>query len=181
MTTRPLDPRRLDVAALAADAAAVEGHWPLAGFPRLAEGEAMQDGELRWSARGKLRLVAGAAPETWLHLGARARLWRDCQRCLQPVALDLEIDRAIRFVADEASAQALDAESDDDVLALPRRLDLHELVEDELLLALPIVPMHERCPVALPGTVGKDFVAAEAAPPAHPFAALAALKRGPKD
>ena len=37
----------------------------------------------------------------------------------------------------------IDPDSEDDVLALPRRLDLHTLVEDELLLGLPLVPMHE--------------------------------------
>jgi uncharacterized protein len=67
------------------------------------------------------------------------------------------------------------------VLALPRWLDLHELVEDELLLALPLVPMHGRCPQALPMAVGVEALetAAEAAP--RPFAALAGLKRCTKD
>ena len=32
------------------------------------------------------------------------------------------------------------------MLALSRALDLRELVEDELLLALPLVPRHEVCP-----------------------------------
>ncbi len=119
--------------------------------------------------------MPGARAEIWLHLTARACVWRDCQRCLQPVALALDLARALRFVADEATAEALDAESEDDVLALPRYLDLHELVEDELLLALPLVPMHMQCPQALPTSV--DFDAGdELAAPAHPFAALAALQ-----
>ena len=97
-------------------------------------------------------------------------------RCLQPVALDLEVLRPLRFVADETTAAALDADSDDDVLVASRNLDLHELVEDELLLALPLVPKHERCQRNLPMAVGD--VAAEPAP--NPFAALAALKRDGK-
>jgi uncharacterized protein len=36
------------------------------------------------------------------------------------------------------------------VLALEPALDLKELVEDELLLALPLVPRHEVCPEPLP-------------------------------
>lgn len=174
------DPRRLDMAAAAADALALEGRWPLAGFERLIEGAAY-DGDVAWSARGQSRPVAGGAPEIWLHLAAQARVWRDCQRCLQPVALDLAVQRAFRFVADEATAEALDAESEDDVLALPRRLDLHELVEDELLLALPLVPMHERCPATLPLPAGDDT--AETEPVLKPFAGLAGLaglKRGGK-
>ena len=65
-------------------------------------------------------------------------------------------------------------DSEDDVLALTRALDLRELVEDELLLALPIVPRHEVCPEPLPQPAD-DAAPAEPAP--HPFAALAALKR----
>lgn len=175
MTSRKPDPRRLDVAAAAADAMRLEGRWPLAGFERLLDG-VTQDGDVHWSVRGEQRALPGARAETWLHLTVQARVWRDCQRCLQPVALDLDLARALRFVADEATAEALDAESEDDVLALPRYLDLHELVEDELLLALPLVPMHESCPQSLPTSAGFDPGDALAEPAANPFAALAALQ-----
>ena len=70
-----------------------------------------------------------------------------------------------------AEAAQLDEHSEDDVLALPQRLDLHELLEDELILALPIVPRHGVCPQALPLAAVPE---AEAAP--NPFAALAALR-----
>ena len=179
MKPRQPDPRKLDVAAAANEALTIEGHWPLVGFERLTE-DANQDGMVAWSASGQLRHEAVGESQTWLHLAARARVWRDCQRCLQPVALDLEIARAFRFVADEAVAEALDAQSEDDVLALPRWLDLHELVEDELLLALPLVPMHRQCPKALPMAAGLEALepAADAAP--RPFAVLAGFKRGTK-
>jgi len=59
------------------------------------------------------------------------------------------------------------------VLALPRVLDLRELIEDELLLAEPLVPLHDVCPDPLPSPTDDDAeLAAE-----HPFAALGALKR----
>jgi uncharacterized protein len=174
MKQHPPDPRRLDVAAAAAAALQLEGRWPVAGFERLADGMP-QDTDVAWSVRGQLRPVPGAEAEVWLHLVARARVWRDCQRFLQPVALELELSRPLRFVADEATAAALDAESEDDVLVASRSLDLHELVEDELLLALPLVPMHDRCPRPLPMAAGD--AATEPAP--NPFAALAVLKRGP--
>jgi uncharacterized protein len=48
-------------------------------------------------------------------------------------------------------------------------------VEDELLLALPIVPMHERCPMPLP-MAADEAPATEETDRPHPFAALAALK-----
>ena len=67
----------------------------------------------------------------------------------------------------------MDAESEDDVLAISRSLDVPELLEDELLLALPLVPRHEVCPEPLPVP---EEAPEEKAP--HPFAALAALKKG---
>jgi uncharacterized protein len=67
------------------------------------------------------------------------------------------------------------------VLALTRHLDALELVEDELLLSLPLVPRHEVCPQPLPVTTAElpeDEDGDEERP--NPFAALAALKgRGP--
>ena len=179
MKPRQPDPRKLDVAAAANEALALEGQWPLIGFERLIEGS-NQDGAVTWSASGQLRREPGGEAQTWLHLAAQARVWRDCQRCLQPVALDLQVARAFRFVADEATAEALDAQSEDDVLALPRWLDLHELVEDELLLALPLVPMHGQCPQALPMAVGLEALETATESASRPFAALAGLKRGTK-
>ncbi len=172
MKTRAHDPLRLDVAAAAADRAVLSGAWPLAALQRL---HSSGDGDLavQWQARFEQRKVAGeAAPQVWLRLQARASVARECQRCLQPVLLALAVDRDFRFVPTEDEAAALDAHSDDDVLAAPGRFDLRGLVEDELLLALPLVPKHEQCPT--------DWRPAPAAPePArqHPFAALAALRR----
>ncbi len=179
MKSRPHDPRRLDLAAAAREGATLEGRWPLAGFGRLLEPGLVSDADVAWSARVEARPVAGGEPEIWLHLRAEAVVLRECQRCLQPVALPLRVDRRFLFVDGEEQAAALDADAEEDVLALPRSLDLHELVEDELLLALPLVPRHEACPQPLPMTVPSGEGAEDdAQAPAHPFAALAALKAG---
>lgn len=72
-------------------------------------------------------------------------------------------------------AEALD-NSDDDVLALTHELDVHALIEDELLMAIPLIPRHDAMPRTRP-LVSSDagFDAAQADQP-HPFAGLAALK-----
>jgi uncharacterized protein len=62
------------------------------------------------------------------------------------------------------------------VMASTRSLDLHQLAEDELLLALPLVPRHEACPQPLPPPAVHPPADSDAA--THPFAALATLKRG---
>ncbi|MDT7834510.1 YceD family protein [Aquabacterium sp. OR-4] len=177
---RQHDPLRLDVAAFAADGGALAGQWPGDSLVRLAESQSPpQDvplGEVRWQVQGERRAVAGGEAELWLALSADTRVWLSCQRCLQPFEVPLALARRIRFVRGEAQAEALDAEIDDDVLALSRSIDLRELVEDELLLALPLVPRHSQCPMPLP--MAADAASADDAPAerANPFAVLQSLK-----
>lgn len=177
---RPHDALRLDVSAFIADSAQLAGSWPGASLQRLAESQTPpQDTALPaadWQAQGRRVAVAGGDAELWLHLQARATVWLTCQRCLQPFSVPLEIDRRLRFVRGEAQAEALDAEIEDDVLALSKSLDLRELIEDELLLALPIVPRHDLCPQPLPVPLA-EAPAPDAVPEReNPFAALQRLK-----
>jgi uncharacterized protein len=170
MKDRSLDPRQLDVTRLAETGTAVEGVWTAADLPRLVPDAPLEgDGSVGWRVRGERRLPADGAPQDWLHLGASARVVQVCQRCLQPMVLTLDVDRWIRFVADESLAEQLDEDSEDDVFALPTRgLDLLTLVEDELILALPIVPRHEACP--------QPLELPPEAPPTNPFQVLERLR-----
>ena len=172
------DPRALELLAFCRSGATLQGAWPQAGMARLAGSLAAPgDGDVAWSASGQLRPVPGGEAEVWLHLTASTTVLLECQRCLQPMSQALLLDRAFRFVRGEAEAARLDEELEDDVLELPPRLDLQALVEDELILALPLVPRHEHCPAPLPLAAQAEVgEVAEAAPP-NPFAALAALRR----
>jgi uncharacterized protein len=152
----------------------------LAKFPRLLDEAAGASGDraVHWRAEGALRLVAGV-PQTWLHLEVQAALPSTCQRCLEPVDLALSVDRWFRFVADEATADAEDEEAEEDVLVLDPQFDLLALIEDELLMAMPLVPRHDVCPTAVPMEhVDPGFEDAQQAKP-NPFNALAGLKIGP--
>ncbi len=180
MATRELDPLRLDVQAFAKDAAEVSGHWPVRMFERLApsthaDAPPAAADEVVWSACGEQRSARGTPAQNWLHLKATTQVRLECQRCLEPVEAPLGIDRWFRFVAGEDAAAQMDADSEEDVLALPRALNLRDLLEDELLLALPLVPLHEVCPAPL-GALGDAPDVVRDRP--NPFAALAALKRG---
>jgi len=173
MSTRVFHPDTLNVAAFAKEAGELSGSWPLAALTRLAASAvAGQHALVPWRARGERRVGHGGDAQIWLHVHAQTRLALQCQRCLQPVHEDLVVERAFLFVHGEDAAAQLDAESEDDVLALTRALDLRELLEDELLLALPLVPRHDVCPQPLP--VPRGDVVDDEVP--HPFAALAALK-----
>ena len=178
MAARPHDPLRLDIEAFAAEGARLEGRWPLADFRRIGESVATDaplgehDG-VRWEVGGERVALRGGAHETWLQLSADCDVWLQCQRCLGPVRVPLSVRRRIRFVDGEDAAAELDASSEDDVLASSRALDLRGLIEDELLLAMPLVPLHEVCPEPLSILVEAD----SAAEKPNPFAVLAALKR----
>jgi uncharacterized protein len=176
MKERSLAPAALDVAALCKQGGRLHGLWPLAQMARLAESFcAAPDGSASWSAVGAARPVAGGEAELWLQLQAKAEVPLQCQRCLQLMTEPLAVDRRFRFVRSEDEAAALDEESDDDVLALPARLDLLALLEDELILALPIVPRHAVCPEPLPLPAEEP----DEEPAPHPFAALAGLRGKP--
>jgi uncharacterized protein len=169
------------MAAFAASDGELSGEVPLDGLGRLAEsvlGVEPPGAAIHWQAEGRLRPVTGGEAETWLHLSSQACVSVRCQRCLQPMAAPLDVDRWIRFVREAAQAEALDAELEDDVLELPRQLDLHELVEDELLLALPLVPRHDVCPEPLPLGSGPELDVPDRP---NPFAALQQLKKSKPD
>lgn len=179
-----LDLHRLDVAALAQRQALLAGCDALTDYPRLAdlarapEGPAGAPAEVAWQARGEHRRGSDGVSYPALHLRADARVALTCQRCLGEVQVPLQVDRHFLFAADEARAAALDETNEDDVLALERAFDLHALIEDELLLALPLVPRHAHCPDEVPLSAQDPGFDAAMADKAQPFAALAALKNG---
>lgn len=184
MKPRSFDPLKLDVEAFAREGASLEGEWPATSLPRLAESAAPESDPAQWppvvwSAHGELRTPKGGAAQVWMEVSAEAQVSLTCQRCLKPVSEDLAVSRWFRFVKDEDQAAELDMDSDDDVLALARNLNLRELAEDELLLELPVVPRHEECPEPLPhANVEEDELVEEEEARPNPFAALAALKKG---
>jgi uncharacterized protein len=108
---------------------------------------------------GKLYLLVEVAGE--LHL--------KCQRCLEPLAFPLDIESRILLVPPGAPwpDEGLEDDAADAIEALADQ-PVASLIEEEVLLALPVVPRHESC--ALPAGSDQDRLAAS------PFAALARLK-----
>ena len=175
------NPDRLDVRAFAQAGADLQADDSMTRFERLVAEAHADDGlpvlgSVSWQARGEMRAGAsGGAPAVWLHLQAEASVPLTCQRCLGPVETPLSVDRWFRFVADEATADAEDEDSEEDVLVFQPAFNLVELIEDELIMALPLVPMHEVCPTALPTSAGPVIEDAPARP--NPFAVLQQIKK----
>ena len=177
--TKEHSPDRLDVKAFAQAGAHLSGHDTLLRYQRLAEEARGLHPDLRvdWSADGAIRSTHGLGAEVWLHLKADATVPLICQRCLQPVDVPLQVEREFRFVADEATAEALDDDCEEDLLALRRDFNLRELIEDELLMELPLVPMHEVCPAVVPMASSDEDFEQAVTEKTNPFAVLAGLRK----
>jgi uncharacterized protein len=99
-----------------------------------------------------------------------ATLWQVCQRCLQPVAVAVDADLRLVVVQGLDEAANLDDHLDP-LMAAAGGVNIRDLVEDELLLALPDVARHADC-----SAWRDDDETISAEPKANPFSILQKLK-----
>ena len=132
---------------------------------------------VNWQANAELRAGAGAEANIWLHLQAAVTLPLTCQRCMGTVNTPVTVDQWYRFVATEEIAMAEDDQSEEDLLVMAPQFDLLAVLEDELLMALPLVPMHDQCPVTPVLAAGDIELLNAATDKPNPFAVLAQLKK----
>jgi uncharacterized protein len=177
---KKLDPQHLDMVSFARDAISLKGEGHLADWLRLADeryGDVLPAGPVVWHLQGRSVPQPDGVDQIWLDLKASVNLPMQCQRCLTPVLEPVEAERSFRFVADEATAAAMDDEAEEDILVISRDFDALALVEDELILSLPLVPLHDVCPETVPmSAVDPEFEVAAERP--NPFGVLAGLKTG---
>lgn len=169
-------PLRVDPRKMADRAAVLEDEIPLSSFARLTE--ALED------VQGQVHLRISFGRDEQRTVVAYSELdvvvKMVCQRCLDVVELPIHSASEYAIVNPEASTQHLPKSYD--VLEVGEDpLDLLALVEDELLLALPIVPLHASEDCQMLGSQdaepeGKD----ESSPASSPFSILAQLKRDSK-
>lgn len=80
------------------------------------------------------------AVQVELSVGGRIEL--DCQRCLEPLTVELAVHNKIWIVRDDAAARAIESSAEAIVSAPGEHLELAALVEDEALLGMPFSPCH---------------------------------------
>lgn len=166
----------VDSLRFAGEGARVAGRVALSRLPRLADQLLSTAGSLDCSVQGVTfdNLQAG---QPGLQVRVQGVLQMRCQRCLAEVDVACDVDRRLLLMAagaDEAAWPEEELESDDfDAIPASRELSLLSLVEDEVLLALPLVPRHADC--VLPGNAGAAGLQQESK--ASPFAVLADLKK----
>ena len=159
--------RITDAFRFAKEGRVLEGTLPLSALERLHDLLAVVEGEIIFRLEGS----RGARGEHLLQLVVTGTLPLACQRCLKAVPYDLDVDSLLELVPEGAELSQDELEDDTrDFLPVAKELEVAELVEDEILLALPVAPRHEKC--GLPG-------AADAGERINPFAALSGLKGKP--
>ncbi len=127
--------RPLDALGLARSAARVEREFQVAAFERLSDRLAEPAGTV--IARAEFGLQ-GHWPV--VRLAVTANLVLTCQRCLGPMQQKLSLESNLVFAEEGAPELPGGFEA---IGGDPRKLDLAALVEDELLLGLPLIPHHE--------------------------------------
>ena len=122
--------------------AAQQGVWPLGDLPRLRDMLASGAGEVAYVVEG----VRDERGRPALRLRVRGTLPLRCQRCLEALAFEAQTDETLVLAATQAEidAEPAGAHAPDRLLAA-EGMPLRDLIEDELILALPYAPRHEGC------------------------------------
>ncbi len=170
--------RTVDVFELARSGGRVAGEVAIAALPRLRASLASDRGLVAVVLVGLID--AQRRPAAVLEFSTEVELV--CDRCSAALAWPLHGRACFWFVLSEDELARLPVdEAEAEPLLGSARFDLHRLIEDELLLALPMSPRHPACPqpaVAEQPTRPED--APEQPVQRRPFAALAGLKGGAK-
>ena len=160
----------LEVDRLSRGAAALDFDVELAQLPRLSSRVELTGGAVRGTVRFG-RASGRAVADVTLEGAARMT----CQRCMQPMTLPLSGHVKVALLANAAEASTLE-DALEPMLAPEGRISVAELIEEEVLLSLPIVPMHEeggQCPS--PGAHSAASDAPTDAVTQRPFARLGEL------
>ena len=142
MSQPPAHQPSIDGFEFAAAGAKQQGVWPLSDFPRLRDMLAADAGEVAYEISG----VRDERGRPGLRLKVSGTLTLRCQRCLEPMAFEVQTDETLVLAATlaEIHDEPADALGPDRVVA-GKEMALRELIEDELILAVPYAPRHEGC------------------------------------
>ncbi len=130
-------PRRVDPLRLAQRGECLEGTLPLVDLARLREAASLAQGEV------VVELNFGIDDQgvRYLKGTASTQVTLECQRCLQPMEYPLEVGLSLGLVDSLAAGEGL-PEPYEPLLSDRRLVELSTVIEDELLLALPMIALH---------------------------------------
>lgn len=150
----------------ARDSRVLRGEVAVAGLGRLVDQLFDSSGSIVWALTGEL----GVDRKPRLRLTASGSLQLRCQRCLGGLEWPLALTSTLLLVPPGQPIPDEELEDDEqDAIEAVADMDVVALVEDEILLTLPIAPRHDDCDVPRPEGGGEKK---------SPFAVLAGLKTG---
>lgn len=161
------DDWHIDPATLTAKGRIFQGTLAPGDLPRVADLVASPEGELAYTITARLdgqrRKIVSCIIKGFASL--------TCQTTLEPFRYGIEVDDRLVLVDDEAGLPAIEAEGDDeDFMVADGPVDIRDLIEDAVILALPMIPRK-------PGLEAPNAKSREAEPAKEsPFAALRSLK-----
>ena len=137
MLHRPL----IDALDFARSGGRLSGDWPVADFPRL-QGAVQPGSVLHYELEG----VPEERGRPALRLRVAGKLQLTCQRCLGALEHPLRVDALLLLFGSEGEIDAIpvDAEAPDGIVAAGE-MAVRDLIEEEVLLAIPYAPRHEEC------------------------------------
>lgn len=168
-------PERIDAWRTVAARRIYAGTLPLSSMPRLVGLLADAQGECSFELAFE-RDKFGVAS---IDLKAKARLPLVCQRTLARFELPVEVDQRLGLVSDERDEAALPPECEAVLVPEDGMLDPSVLIEDELILAVPVVPIDPALPEegAVWCSQEPPLLEEDQEQMPNPFAALARLKQ----
>ena len=145
----------------------MEGTFTPADLERLEDSLADDRGELSYRITARLDPRRGKVVSCIIE----GFVFLTCQTSLEPFRHDVSIEERLVLVESESQLPPVEEESEtEDYLVADEPLDIRDLVEDAVLLALPMVP--RKPGLEAPRQDREDAVRKES-----PFAALASLKK----
>ena len=169
-------PVHIDPLRMAETGRLLEGEYSIAEMDRL------QDSLFDSSGKVAVSLEFGIDAEGIRYMKGRlqSELTLECQRCLQAMQAPIDANFALGLVRSHDAAELLPSHYEPLLVESDAHF-LRDIIEDELLLALPLVAKHDQSQCidvnaqATDATQRKDDDSGESEK-ANPFAALAALK-----
>ena len=149
------------------------GTASLAQLARVTDRLARDDGEV--SFRVRFELNTEGRPQARVEVAARP--WQRCQRSLEPYQAEVSGESTVGLTADPDDAARMPGDREP-YLMQSARVHLLDLVEEELLLALPLVPVNPDARLPASASAGETVRSDEEE---NPFAALDALRSKPGD
>ncbi|WP_199099203.1 YceD family protein [Dyella sp. ASV21] len=131
-------PESVDAWRLVSARRSFQGVLPVAAMQRLGDALASTEG----TAHYELDFGRDEFGTSYLDVRVQAPLMLTCQRTLEPFVLPVTVDSRLGLIRSEREEAALPPGCEPLLIADDGKLNLVDVIEDELLLALPLVPVN---------------------------------------